>query len=57
MMLDDLGHKKAAARVRGAVEDVCARGILTADVGGSASTDEVADALVAVSSQALEVAP
>jgi tartrate dehydrogenase/decarboxylase/D-malate dehydrogenase len=57
MMLEDLGHQAAAARVRGAVEDVCARGILTADVGGSASTDDVADALVAaVSSQTLEVA-
>jgi tartrate dehydrogenase/decarboxylase / D-malate dehydrogenase len=57
MMLDDLGHRAAAGRVRDAVEDVCARGILTADVGGSASTDEVADALVeTVSSKTLEVA-
>jgi tartrate dehydrogenase/decarboxylase/D-malate dehydrogenase len=58
MMVDDLGHPAAARRVRDAVEDVCARGILTRDVGGTASTDDVAEALVAsVAGRTLEVTP
>ena len=47
LMLDDLGLGESAERVRDAVASTCAAGILTADVGGSATTTEVADAIVA----------
>jgi tartrate dehydrogenase/decarboxylase/D-malate dehydrogenase len=46
MMLDDLGLDEGAARVRDAVAATCAEGILTPDVGGGATTAEVADAIV-----------
>jgi tartrate dehydrogenase/decarboxylase / D-malate dehydrogenase len=46
LMLDDLGLPRSAARVRGAVASACAAGVLTPDVGGSATTGEVADAIV-----------
>jgi tartrate dehydrogenase/decarboxylase/D-malate dehydrogenase len=46
LMLEDLGLAESAARVRGAVERACADGVLTRDVGGSATTAEVADAIV-----------
>jgi tartrate dehydrogenase/decarboxylase / D-malate dehydrogenase len=46
-MLDDLGLDDSAARVRAAVERVCADGVLTRDVGGTATTAEVADAILA----------
>jgi tartrate dehydrogenase/decarboxylase/D-malate dehydrogenase len=47
LMLDDLGLDDSAARVRAAVERVCADGVLTRDVGGTATTAEVADAILA----------
>jgi tartrate dehydrogenase/decarboxylase / D-malate dehydrogenase len=47
LMLDDLGLGDSADRVRGAVASVCAEGVLTPDVGGSSTTAEVADAIVA----------
>jgi tartrate dehydrogenase/decarboxylase/D-malate dehydrogenase len=46
MMLDDLGLRDSADRVRRAVATACAEGTLTPDVGGSATTDEVAGAIV-----------
>ena len=46
MMLEDLGRDESAGRVRAAVASTCASGILTPDVGGSATTDEVADGIV-----------
>jgi isocitrate/isopropylmalate dehydrogenase len=46
MMLDDLDAPAAARAVRAAVEQTCRRGILTPDVGGSATTAEVAAALL-----------
>jgi tartrate dehydrogenase/decarboxylase/D-malate dehydrogenase len=46
LMLDDLGLRDGADRVRRAVESACAAGVLTRDVGGSATTGEVADAIV-----------
>jgi tartrate dehydrogenase/decarboxylase/D-malate dehydrogenase len=46
MMLEDLGRSESADRVRSAVASACAAGILTPDVGGRATTDEVADAIV-----------
>jgi isopropylmalate/isohomocitrate dehydrogenase-like protein len=48
MMLDYLGEKAAAAKIENAVISVLAEGkVRTADVGGSASTDEMANAIVA----------
>jgi tartrate dehydrogenase/decarboxylase / D-malate dehydrogenase len=48
MMLDFLGEEKAAAALMGAIEHVCAEGkVLTPDLGGSARTEEVTDAVLA----------
>jgi tartrate dehydrogenase/decarboxylase/D-malate dehydrogenase len=47
MMLEDLGLEASAQRVRGAVASACAAGVVTRDVGGSATTNEVADAILA----------
>lgn len=44
-MLDHLGEAEAAARLMRAVEKVCADGIVTPDVGGTATTQEVTDAV------------
>jgi tartrate dehydrogenase/decarboxylase/D-malate dehydrogenase len=45
LMLDHLGEADAAKQVMDAIEAVCREGILTRDVGGSASTSEVGDAV------------
>ena len=46
MMLDYLGEKKPAAQIEKAVIDVLSEGkVRTADLGGSARTDEMADAI------------
>ena len=45
-MLEHLGEAGAAQRLLDAVEAVCAAGILTPDVGGRATTQEVTDAVV-----------
>ncbi|MBR0642475.1 tartrate dehydrogenase [Plastoroseomonas hellenica] len=47
MMLEHLGEAPAARRLMTAVEQVCADGVLTADVGGRAMTAEVTAAVVA----------
>jgi tartrate dehydrogenase/decarboxylase/D-malate dehydrogenase len=47
MMLDHLGEGAAAGRLMAAVERVCADGVLTADVGGKATTAEVTAAVCA----------
>jgi tartrate dehydrogenase/decarboxylase/D-malate dehydrogenase len=47
MMLEHLGEGAAAAALMVAIEQVCAAGILTADVGGTATTAEVTQALIA----------
>jgi isocitrate dehydrogenase (NAD+) len=48
MMLDHLGEQQAAERVRGAVRGVLADGgKLTHDLGGSAGTTEIAEAIAA----------
>jgi len=44
-MLEHLGEAKAAERLMIAVEQVCANGVMTPDVGGTASTQEVTDAV------------
>jgi len=46
LMLDHLGEVEAAAKVIAALEAVCREGPRTRDVGGSASTREVGDAVV-----------
>ena len=45
-MLDHLGEADASARLMRAVERVCAAGIITPDVGGTATTKDVTDAVV-----------
>jgi tartrate dehydrogenase/decarboxylase/D-malate dehydrogenase len=47
LMLDHLGETEAAAALLGAVEAVCLSGPRTRDIGGTASTREVGDAVVA----------
>ena len=47
LMLDHLGETDAAARLMRAVEAVCRKGPRTRDIGGSASTSEVGDAVAA----------
>ncbi len=44
-MLDHLGEHEASDRLMRAVEKVCADGIVTPDVGGTATTREVTDAV------------
>ena len=44
-MLAWLGEKEAADKLMQCVEDVCAKGIVTRDLGGSANTKEVTDAV------------
>jgi tartrate dehydrogenase/decarboxylase/D-malate dehydrogenase len=47
LMLDHLGEAEAAARLMAALEGTCRDGPRTRDVGGSATTREVGDAIVA----------
>jgi tartrate dehydrogenase/decarboxylase / D-malate dehydrogenase len=46
-MLEHLGENKAAERLLKAVEEVCAAGIMTSDIGGTANTQDVTDAVCA----------
>ncbi|MGI9366110.1 MAG: tartrate dehydrogenase [Rhizobiaceae bacterium] len=45
-MLDHLGEIDASARLMKSIEEVCAAGIMTPDVGGSATTVEVTNAVI-----------
>jgi tartrate dehydrogenase/decarboxylase/D-malate dehydrogenase len=45
LMLEHLGEADASKRVMAALESVCAKGLLTRDLGGSARTAEVGDAV------------
>ena len=45
LMLEHLGEPDAAQRLLRAIESVCREGVLTRDLGGSASTREVGDAV------------
>ena len=45
-MLSHLGEANASARLMKAIEDVCSAGVLTPDVGGTATTREVTDAVI-----------
>ena len=47
MMLDFLGEKSAAAVLMKSIEEVTRQGIMTRDLGGSASTREFCDAVLA----------
>ena len=47
LMLRHLGDEAAAARIEAAIARVTAAGIVTAEVGGKASTSEVGDAIAA----------
>jgi tartrate dehydrogenase/decarboxylase / D-malate dehydrogenase len=47
LMLDHLGETEAAAKLLRAVEDTCREGPRTRDIGGTASTSEVGDAVAA----------
>ncbi|MCX7373213.1 MAG: tartrate dehydrogenase [Alphaproteobacteria bacterium] len=47
MMLEHLGEDAAARRLITAVEQVCADGVLTRDLGGNATTAEVTAAVIA----------
>ncbi|WP_226347169.1 tartrate dehydrogenase [Agilicoccus flavus] len=47
LMLEHLGHPDAARVVEAAIENVTGRGVKTRDIGGSASTREVAEAVAA----------
>ena len=46
-MLEHFGLPDEAARLKKAIEVVTGAGILTRDVGGTATTDEVTDAIIA----------
>ena len=46
LMLEHLGEADAAERLMTALEDVCRDGVRTRDLGGSASTRDVGDAVV-----------
>jgi tartrate dehydrogenase/decarboxylase/D-malate dehydrogenase len=45
-MLEHLGEKQAADRLMRAIETAVADGILTPDVGGSSTTDQVTEAVI-----------
>ena len=47
-MLDHLGEAEAAETLMKAIEEVCAAGIVTPDVGGTATTREVTEAVIGV---------
>ena len=47
MLLDHLGRPEEARRLRGAVRATLAAGVLTPDLGGSATTDQVVEAVLA----------
>ena len=44
-MLEHLGEPQAAERLMKAVETVCGNGVMTPDIGGTATTQEVTDAV------------
>jgi isocitrate/isopropylmalate dehydrogenase len=46
LMLEHLGQREAATRIRQGLRAVFAAGILTGDLGGSATTTAFTDALV-----------
>ncbi|SRR6266542_2043320 len=55
LMLEHLGEDASAKRLLGALEETCRAGVRTRDVGGSATTAEVGDAVAARASAAIGV--
>jgi tartrate dehydrogenase/decarboxylase/D-malate dehydrogenase len=53
LMLDHLGLADEARMVDAAIESTTASGVLPRDLGGTATTDEVTDAIIAALSRAL----
>jgi tartrate dehydrogenase/decarboxylase/D-malate dehydrogenase len=47
LMLDHLGHAELGHNVRDAIAETIRAGVLTPDVGGTATTREVTDAILA----------
>ena len=47
LILEHLGRPDEAEDLQRAIEQVAAQGILTRDVGGTATTDEVTSAIIA----------
>ncbi|MGB0795170.1 MAG: tartrate dehydrogenase [Candidatus Puniceispirillaceae bacterium] len=45
-MLEHIGQPDASHRIMRAVEAVCAEGVMTPDIGGTASTQQVTDAVI-----------
>jgi isocitrate/isopropylmalate dehydrogenase len=56
-MLTWLGEEEAAKKLMDVVEAVTERGIMTKDLGGSAGTQEVTDAVCAELEKVFGVAP
>ena len=48
MMIDDLGHRDLGQKIEGAVQKSFDKGIFTQDLGGTAKTHEVGDAIAAL---------
>jgi tartrate dehydrogenase/decarboxylase/D-malate dehydrogenase len=46
-MLEHLGETEAANSIMEAIDKSTSQGVLTVDLGGSASTSDVADAVIA----------
>jgi tartrate dehydrogenase/decarboxylase / D-malate dehydrogenase len=53
LMLDHFGLHEEARRVEAAIEGATGSGVLTRDIGGSANTDEMTDAVIAALTPAL----
>jgi len=47
LMLDHLGHAELGCQVRDAIAGTIRAGVLTADLGGTATTPEVTDSILA----------
>jgi tartrate dehydrogenase/decarboxylase / D-malate dehydrogenase len=53
LMLDHFGLHDEARRVEFAIETATGNGVLTRDIGGSATTDDMTDAVIAALTPAL----
>jgi tartrate dehydrogenase/decarboxylase / D-malate dehydrogenase len=53
LMLRQFGLGEEASRVEAAIESATGNGVLTRDIGGSATTDQMTDAVIAVLTPAL----
>jgi isocitrate/isopropylmalate dehydrogenase len=46
-MLEHLGHTDAAAAIVAAIEATLAAGVMTSDIGGTATTEQATNAIIA----------